>query len=122
MRIVINSKGDAYMNDCIFCKIVAGEMDTKFIYEDELVVVFPDIRPKADTHLLVTSKKHIPSLNALTDSDIKLMGHMVRLLPEVAKQLDIRSFRTIVNTGRESGQEVDHLHFHLLSGNLRPFG
>lgn len=110
------------MSDCIFCKIVTGEMDTKFIYEDELVVVFPDIRPKANTHLLFTPKKHIASLNALTDSDIKLMGHIVRLLPEVAKQLDIKSFRTIVNTGRESGQEVDHLHFHLLAGHLQKFG
>lgn len=110
------------MSDCIFCKIVAGEMDTKFIYEDELVVVFPDIRPKAKTHLLFTSKKHISSLNSVGDSDIKLLGHMLRLLPEVAKQLDIKSFRTIINTGRESGQEVDHLHIHLLSGNLPKFG
>lgn len=110
------------MDNCIFCKIVAGEMATKFIYEDEHVVVFNDIHPKANTHVLVTSKKHIPSLNALTDDDIKLMGHMVRLLPEIAKQLNIKSFRTIVNTGKESGQEIDHLHFHLLSGNLPKFG
>lgn len=110
------------MNDCIFCKIVAGQMDTKFIYEDEQVVVFQDIRPKADTHILVTAKKHIPSLNAITDGDIKLMGHMIKVLPEVAKQLGIKSFRTIINTGKESGQEVDHLHFHLLSGHLPKFG
>ncbi len=97
-------------------------MDTKFIYEDEDMVVFSDIKPKANIHLLVTPKKHISSLNELTDSDIKLMGHMMRLLPEIAHQLDIKSFRTIINTGRESGQEIDHLHIHLLSGNLRPFG
>lgn len=110
------------MNNCIFCKIVAGEMDTKFVYEDEEVVVFPDIRPKAKTHLLFTAKKHIPSLNEVTDNDIKLMGHMLRLLPTVAKQLGIKSFRTIINTGRDSGQEIDHIHFHLLSGNLPQFG
>lgn len=110
------------MNDCIFCKIVAGGMDTKFIYEDEQIVVFADIAPKAKRHLLFVPKKHIASLNALTDTDIKLMGHLVRILPEVARQLDIKSFRTIVNTGRESGQEIDHLHFHLLSGNLPKFG
>lgn len=110
------------MSDCIFCKIVAGEMDTKFIYEDELVVVFKDIRPKATTHLLITAKKHIPSLNYLDDNDAKLMGHMVQLLPLIAKQQGIHSFRTIINTGRDSGQEVDHLHFHLLAGNLPKFG
>jgi histidine triad (HIT) family protein len=110
------------MSDCIFCKIVAGEMDTKFIYEDELVVVFPDIRPKATTHLLITSKKHIPSLNSLDEHDTKLMGHMVQLLPAIARQQGIHSFRTIINTGRDSGQEVDHLHFHLLAGNLPKFG
>lgn len=109
-------------DDCIFCKIVAGKMDTKFIYEDEHVVVFLDIKPKASTHVLITSKKHISSLNALDDRDTELMGHMVQLLPKIAKQLGINSFRTIINTGRESGQEIDHLHFHLLAGNLIKFG
>ncbi len=110
------------MSDCIFCKIVAGKMDTKFIHEDEQVVVFADINPKADVHVLITSKKHIPSLNAIDETDEQLMGHMVKMLPEIAKKLNVNSFRTIVNTGRESGQEVDHLHFHLLSGNLAKFG
>lgn len=110
------------MSNCIFCKIIAREMDTKFIYEDELVVVFADIRPKAKTHVLITSKKHIPSLNCLEENDTKLMGHMVQLLPTLAKKLGINSFRTIINTGKDSGQEVDHLHFHLLSGNLPQFG
>lgn len=109
------------MTDCIFCKIVAGETDTKFLYEDEQVVVFPDIHPKAATHILITSKKHIPSLNDITENDTKLMGHMVQLLPAIAKQIGINSFRTIINTGRESGQVVDHLHFHLLSGAIRNF-
>ena len=98
------------MTDCIFCKIAAGEMDTKFIYEDEQVIVFPDIKPKATTHILITARKHIPSLNALEKDDAKLMGHMMQLLPKIAKQLGINSFRTIINTGRESGQEIDHLH------------
>lgn len=110
------------MADCIFCKIVAGEMDTRFIYEDDQVVVFNDIRPKADTHVLITAKKHIPSLNQLTPEDTRLMGHMVQLLPQVARELGINSFRTIINTGAESGQEVPHLHFHLLSGHLPKFG
>lgn len=110
------------MNDCIFCKIASGNMNTKFLYEDEQVVVIPDIHPKAETHLLLISKKHIPSLFEVTEHDTKLMGHMLHVLPEVARQLDIKGFRTIINTGRESGQEIDHLHFHLLSGNLPKFG
>lgn len=110
------------MTNCIFCKIARGSMDTKFLYEDEQVVVFSDIRPKATTHLLVTPKKHIDSLNSLDDSDTQLMGHIVQLLPKIAKQLGLKGFRTIINTGREGGQEVDHLHFHLLAGNLMKFG
>lgn len=109
------------MNDCIFCKIAAGEMDTRFVYEDEQVVVFPDLHPKATTHLLVTSKKHIPSLNQITDQDAKLMAHMIGTLPRVAKELGLKGFRTVINTGREGGQEIDHLHFHLLAGSLPKF-
>lgn len=111
------------MEDCIFCKICSGAMNTKFIYEDEHVVVFPDIHPKASTHLLVTSKKHITSLKAVDEQqDAKLMSHMLCLLPKLAQQLGINGFRTIINTGREGGQEIDHLHFHLLAGNLPKFG
>ncbi len=110
------------MTDCIFCKIAASETNTKFIYEDEQVIVFADIKPKATTHVLVTPKKHIASLNTLEASDTRLMGHMVQLLPKIAQQLGLKGFRTIINTGRDSGQEVDHLHFHLLAGNLIKFG
>lgn len=110
------------MTDCIFCKIAAGEFNTQFIYEDELVMVFKDIKPKANTHLLITAKEHIPSLMAVNEDYTKLLGHMVCTLTHVAKELGIKSFRTIINTGKESGQEVEHLHFHLLSGNLPKFG
>lgn len=110
------------MADCLFCKISAGEMNTKFIYEDEYVVVFPDIHPKASTHVLVTSKKHITSLNELDEqSDAKLMSHMLCLLPKLAQQLGVKGFRTVINTGREGGQQIDHLHFHLLAGALPKF-
>lgn len=110
------------MNDCIFCKIIAGTMNTKFIYEDEQVVAFADINPKANTHLLLTPKKHITSLNSIDNTDIALMGHMVYLLPTIAKQLGLKGFRTIINTGKAGGQEIDHLHFHLLAGDLPKFG
>lgn len=110
------------MTNCIFCKIIAGELNTKFTYEDEEVIVFPDIKPKATTHMLIVPKKHITSLNTLKDTDNMLMARMVQLLPKIAKQLGIKGFRTIINTGKEGGQEIDHLHFHLLAGNLMKFG
>ena len=79
--------------NCIFCKICAGETDTKFIYEDDLVVVFPDLYPKAKTHVLITAKKHIPSLNDLDESqDLALMGHMITLLPKIAHELGLKGF------------------------------
>jgi histidine triad (HIT) family protein len=85
--------------------------------------VFKDIRPKADTHLLVTSRKHITSLKEINEvEDAKLMAHMLCLLPKLATQLNIPGFRTIINTGAAGGQEIDHLHFHFLAGNLPKFG
>jgi histidine triad (HIT) family protein len=110
------------MDNCIFCKITAGELDTKFIYEDDQLVVFPDLHPKATTHLLVTPKQHITSLMAVTTEDAQLMAHIVCMLPKIAKLLGLKGFRTVINTGREGGQEIDHLHFHLLAGNLPKFG
>jgi histidine triad (HIT) family protein len=110
------------MTDCIFCKIAAGEMNTKFIYEDDQIVVFPDLYPKATTHMLVTSKQHISSLLSVTEDDAQLMAHMVCMLPKIAKILGLKGFRTIINTGKEGGQEINHLHFHLIAGNLPKFG
>lgn len=110
------------MTDCVFCKIANGELDTQFLYEDEQLMVFKDINPKANTHLLVTPKEHIPSLMALREEHAQLMAHLMITIPHVARELGIKSFRTIINTGRESGQEIDHLHFHLLSGNIGKFG
>lgn len=109
------------MSECIFCKIAAGTMDTRFVYEDEQVVVFADIHPKASTHLLITSKKHIVNLNAAAEQYAKLLTHMLCLLPKLAQQLGIKGYRTVINTGREGGQEIDHLHFHMLAGSLKQF-
>lgn len=110
------------MTDCIFCKITAGDMNTKFVYEDDLLVVFPDLYPKAKIHLLITPKQHITSLMSVTEDDSQLMAHMLSTLPKIAKQLGIKGFRTIINTGKDGGQEIDHLHFHLLAGSLPKFG
>ncbi len=106
------------MNDCLFCKIVKKEMATNFLHEDDQVVVFNDIHPKADTHLLVVPKIHLQSLAQSTPEHSGLLSHILLLLPQLAKQFGLNGFRTIVNTGKEGGQEVDHLHFHLLNGHL----
>lgn len=104
------------MADCIFCKIINGEFGTKFVYEDENVVVFNDINPKADTHLLVVPKKHVTDLNECSE---ELIAKLMSVVKKVTVQEGIKSYRTIINTGKEAGQEVFHLHIHILSGNIK---
>lgn len=104
------------MSDCIFCKIINGDFNTEFIYENEYAVVFKDINPKADIHLLVVPKLHVESLNELDDE--ALLGKLMMTVKEVTKQQCIKSYRTVINTGKEAGQEVFHLHIHILSGNM----
>ena len=105
------------MADCIFCKIINGEFGTEFVFENEYAVVFKDINPKAETHLLVVPKIHVESLNELEDID--LLGHLMMTVKEVTRKLEIKSFRTVINTGKDAGQEVFHLHIHILSGNIK---
>ena len=109
------------MSDCLFCKILAGEVPSDKVYEDDKVFVFKDIYPKADIHLLMIPREHIDSLNELNESHDALMGHMMRLLPILAKEQGLDTgFRTIINTGPGGGQEVFHLHIHLLGGDHLP--
>lgn len=105
------------MDNCIFCKIINGEFGTEFVYENEYAVVFKDINPKANIHLLVVPRMHVESLNELDDE--KLLGKLMMTVKEVTKKLDIKSYRTVINTGKEAGQEVFHLHIHVLSGKLK---
>ncbi len=105
------------MTDCIFCKIINGDFGTEFIYENEDLVVFKDINPKADTHLLVVPRLHVESLNELDDE--KLLASLLSGVKNVTKKLGIKSYKTVINTGREAGQEVFHLHIHVLSGNIK---
>ncbi len=105
------------MTDCIFCKIANGEFDTPFVYETDDFVAFKDINPKADTHVLVVPKKHYESLNELNDE--VLMGKLLAGVKQVAQKLGISSYKTVINTGRDAGQEVFHLHIHVLSGNIK---
>ena len=104
--------------DCIFCQIVAGKVPSDIVYQDEEVIVFPDINPKAPTHLLIIPKKHIPSLAHLTEAESPLIGHMVNIANRLAKEKGISEsgYRLVISCGEEGGQLVPHLHMHLLGG------
>lgn len=109
------------MTDCLFCKIVAGEIPAQFVHEDEKVVVFADINPKARVHLLVVPREHVASLERLGPEHDGLMAHIMRLLPALAGRQGLTDgFRSIINTGKGGGQEVFHLHVHLLGGDDLP--
>jgi len=104
--------------DCIFCQIVAGKIPADIVYQDEEVMVFPDISPVAPTHLLIIPKKHIPSLAHLPDAEIPLIGHMVKVANQLAREGGVAEsgYRLVINSGEQGGQLVPHLHMHLLSG------
>ena len=98
--------------DCIFCKIINGDFGTEFVYETDNAVVFKDINPKAPIHLLVCPKTHVPSLNELEDKN--LMAELLQTVKDVTKKIGLKSYKTLINTGKEAGQEVFHLHIHIL--------
>lgn len=102
--------------DCIFCKIANKEIPAKLLYEDELVVAFKDIHPIAPVHVLVIPKEHIASINDLEDE--MLAGRLVMVAKKLAKELGIeeRGYKLLFRTGRDGGQEVSHVHLHLLGG------
>lgn len=104
------------MENCIFCKIANGEFGTEFVYEDENAVVFKDINPKADIHLLVVPKEHVADLNECSED---LIGKLMAVVKKVTKKEGIKSYKTLINTGKDAGQVVFHLHIHILSGNIQ---
>ena len=106
------------MEDCIFCKIIKGEIPSEKVYEDEDVLAFKDIQPAAPIHVLIIPKKHIATLMEVTSEDNELMAKILQAVKKVAKQIgvDEKGFRLIANCGPDSGQEVMHIHFHLLAG------
>jgi histidine triad (HIT) family protein len=109
------------MSDCLFCKIVAGEIPSETVYEDDRLVVFRDINPKAEVHLLVIPRQHIASLNELAPEQDALVAHMLRVMPQLARSQGLdEGFRTIINTGKGAGQIIFHLHMHLLGGKDLP--
>ena len=108
------------MDDCIFCKIAAGDIPAEKIHEDDTVVAFRDLNPQAPTHVLVIPKKHISTLNDLTDEDERIVGRMVGAAREVAVRegLADAGFRTVMNCNEAGGQTVFHIHLHLLGGRM----
>jgi histidine triad (HIT) family protein len=106
------------MADCIFCKIIAGEIPSTQVYNDDLVTAFRDINPAAPTHVLIIPNRHIASVNDLTSDDEPLMGYLFTVAKQIAAQEGIAEsgYRLIVNTGPDGGQEVFHIHLHLLGG------
>jgi histidine triad (HIT) family protein len=104
--------------DCIFCKIVRGEIPTAILYQDEDVVVFPDVKPVTPVHLLIVTRKHIPSLADMTDDDTPLVGKMVKVANRLAREQGIseKGYRLTINSGPGAGQVVPHLHLHFMGG------
>lgn len=105
------------MNDCIFCKIIAGEIPSRKVYEDEEVFVFHDIHPFARVHFMIIPKAHIPTLADCGPEHEKILGKMLALAPRLAKEEGLDAgFKTLINTGRGGGQEVFHIHLHVFGG------
>jgi histidine triad (HIT) family protein len=104
--------------DCVFCKIVSGVIPSQFLYEDNEVLAFPDLHPQAPVHVLIVPKKHIQSLNQLADDEMPIFIHMIKVARQVAKDKGIfdKGYKLVINTGKEGGQVIQHLHLHLLGG------
>lgn len=104
--------------DCIFCKIVKQEIPAKIIYEDEHVIAFDDLRPRAPIHKLIIPRKHIATLNDIETGDTELLGRLLQTAKHLAKELQIdeSGYRTVINCNAGGGQEVFHIHLHLLGG------
>ena len=106
------------MEDCLFCKIIKGEIPSSKVYEDEEILAFNDINPAAPIHILVIPKKHITSLACMEKEDEVIVGKIYGVINKIAEEKGFKEkgYRVIVNCGKDAGQEVMHLHFHLLAG------
>lgn len=102
--------------DCIFCKIAAGEIPSKTVYEDDLCRAFYDIEPKAPVHVLVIPKSHLSGCRDITADNSAVVAHVFAVIPQIAKTLGLDSYRVVTNNGPDAGQTVQHLHFHILGG------
>ena len=105
------------MPDCLFCRIISGEIPAKKVYEDEYTYAFEDINPQAPTHVLVVPKKHIRGLKETTSEDAELLGRCHLAAAQIARERNIeQGYRTVLNVGLQAGQSVFHLHVHLVGG------
>jgi histidine triad (HIT) family protein len=106
------------MEDCIFCKIINKEIPASIVYEDERIIAFDDINPQAPVHVLLIPREHFPSLNEIPEEKKDVLSHLLFKAREIAREKEIgeRGYRVVLNTARESGQDVFHIHFHLLGG------
>ena len=105
------------MENCLFCKIVAGIIPSTKVYEDETVLAFRDIAPMAPTHILVIPKAHIADVNGITPENSAVVAHIFEVIPEIAKAEGLeKGYRVVSNCGEHAGQTVQHLHFHILGG------
>lgn len=111
------------MSDCIFCKIVAGAARADIVYQDEQVTAFHDLHPVAPVHILIVPNRHLDSVNALEDGDAPLVGYLLVVARHVAAQMGLSAdgYRLIINTGRDGGQTIFHLHMHLIGGRRMRF-
>ena len=106
------------MPSCLFCQIINRELNASIVYEDDRIVAFNDINPQGPTHVLVVPRRHISSLNDLTEDDDQIVGELVRRAAAIAKSrgIDAGGYRTVFNTNRDAGQTVFHIHLHLIGG------
>ena len=105
------------MENCLFCKIIAGDIPSTKVYEDETVLAFRDINPQAPTHVLVIPKTHIPSVDGITAENSAVVAHIFEVIPQIAKAEGLKDgYRVVSNCGDHAGQTVKHLHFHILGG------
>jgi histidine triad (HIT) family protein len=105
------------MTDCLFCKIIAGKIPTKKVYEDDKAFAFEDIHPQAPTHVLIIPKKHIIGIDQTTEADAELVGYCQIVAAKIARERKLENgFRTVYNVGPDAGQTVFHLHLHLMGG------
>ena len=105
------------MSNCLFCKIIAGEIPSTKVYEDETVFAFRDIAPQAPTHILVVPKTHIDSCNGISAENSAVVAHIFEMIPKIAAEEGlVNGYRVVTNCGVDAGQTVPHLHFHILGG------
>lgn len=104
--------------DCIFCKIAKKEIPAEIIFEDDLILAFKDINPQAPSHILIIPKEHFSSLNEIPEEKKEILSHILINIKRIAQQIGVseNGYRIVLNTGRNAGQEVLHIHFHLLGG------